>query len=140
KGVTFDGFPSSRGLKKFDEFIGKVNDVALGISKGGDLKKEKIKALFLTRVSPKFSRKKSKEEMGEQWVDESMCMECGTCQRGCPYGAIKLNPKPVFDHEKCAGCWYCYNHCPKKAIYTKKYKGKGQYSGPSDELIKKLKK
>jgi NAD-dependent dihydropyrimidine dehydrogenase PreA subunit len=49
-----------------------------------------------------------------------------------------LDPKPVFDEPRCYGCWACYNRCPKRAIYTKKLRGRGHYPGPSDELRRKL--
>jgi Fe-S-cluster-containing hydrogenase component 2 len=38
----------------------------------------------------------------------------------------------------CCGCWACYNHCPRKAIYTPKMRGAGQYPKPLAELKKKL--
>lgn len=138
KGIRFDGAPSSRELKRFKDFVVRLNDVSLKISKGEEVEREEIKKFPLSFASPRFSRKKTKEEMGKQEVDEEKCIECGVCQKGCPYGAIKLDPKPIFDHEKCFGCWFCYNHCPKQAIYTKKCKGKGQYSKPSEKLLKKL--
>jgi len=62
--------------------------------------------------------------MGEKFIEETLCNECGICKKLCPNGAIELNPKPVFDMDRCYGCWACYNHCPEKAIYTKKVKGK----------------
>jgi Fe-S-cluster-containing hydrogenase component 2 len=40
---------------------------------------------------------------------------------------------------KCYGCWSCYNHCPKKAIYTRKFRGVGHYPKPNDLLKEKLK-
>ena len=70
---------------------------------------------------------------------EEFCIECGTCEKGCPYGAIKLDPKPKFDIEKCNGCWYCYNHCSNKAIYTKNFRGEGHYLKSIDQLKEKLK-
>ena len=77
--------------------------------------------------------------MGEKFVDKSLCSECGICEKVCPYGAVELNPTPVFDQNKCYGCWSCYNHCPEKAIYTKKLRGVGHYSEPNEQLRKKLK-
>jgi len=77
--------------------------------------------------------------MGEKFVDENLCTECGTCEKTCPYNAIMLNPKPVFDMTKCYGCWGCFNHCPTKAIYTKKFRGVGHYPKPSNQLKEKLK-
>ena len=71
-------------------------------------------------------------------VDESLCVECGVCGKHCPYGAIELAPKPVFDTNKCNACWACYNHCRKQAIYTRRYRGVGHYPKPIVQLRKKL--
>lgn len=66
----------------------------------------------------------TKKEMGFQTVNVDKCIECGKCERVCPYDAIERDGKPTFDHDKCLGCWACYNHCPKKAIETETFKGK----------------
>jgi ferredoxin len=76
--------------------------------------------------------------MSGKFVDESLCIECGVCEKRCPYGAIELAPKPVFDENKCNACWACYNHCPKQAIYTRRYRGVGHYPKPIDQLKEKL--
>jgi len=76
--------------------------------------------------------------MGERFVDETACTECGTCRDRCPYGAITLSPKPVFDQDRCFGCWACYNHCPTKAIYTQKIRQVPPYREPSQALRQKL--
>jgi Fe-S-cluster-containing hydrogenase component 2 len=49
-----------------------------------------------------------------------------------------MNPGPEFDTQRCYGCWGCFNRCPKRAIYTRKLRGKGHYPKPADELKKKL--
>ena len=84
------------------------------------------------------SSTRARKDMGEKFVDETLCKECGRCAKGCPYKAITLNPKPQFDMTKCYGCWYCYNHCPEKAIYTEKFRGVGHYPRPNDQLREKL--
>ncbi|MHA2272131.1 MAG: hypothetical protein ACXACI_09730 [Candidatus Hodarchaeales archaeon] len=38
----------------------------------------------------------------------------------------------------CYGCWYCFNHCPEKAIYTEKYRGIGHYPKLLSQLKEKL--
>ena len=74
-----------------------------------------------------------------KFVDESLCTECGICEKGCPYNAIILAPKPQFDMDKCYGCWRCYNKCPELAIYTKKFRGVGHYPKANDQFVTKLK-
>jgi Fe-S-cluster-containing hydrogenase component 2 len=55
----------------------------------------------------------------------------------CPYGAIRLKPKPIFDMSRCFGCWRCYDQFPARAIYTRKYRGPC-YPRPSELLKGKL--
>jgi ferredoxin len=125
--MTYDNSPKKKELTKFDDFISKLDQ----------LKSEKIKIGFLAKIMPPMKRTKARKYMAEKFVDE-FCIECGTCKNVCPYEAIILNPKPVFDETKCYACWACYNHCPKKSIYTKKFKHKGHYSKPNKELERKL--
>lgn len=46
------------------------------------------------------------------------CIGFGTCEKNCPFDAIKLNDKglPVVDREACTGCGKCASVCPKKII------------------------
>ncbi len=139
KGKDFDSAPFPDEVKAFDAFIagldGMIGDMAAGkVAAGG-----KLKPSLLMKALPGFSRRKAKSDFGIQNVNAELCTECGVCMKGCPYGAIAMDPKPVFDHDKCHGCWYCYNHCKQKAVYTKKFNGEHQYPRPSDEFKKKMK-
>ena len=117
-----------------------MNDIGESYVKGDEIKPRNIRTGFLNNLFPKsFHRPtRAREDMGEKFVDESLCTECGICEKGCPYSAITLVPKPKFDTTKCYGCWYCYNHCPEKAIYTAKFKGEGHYPRPNEQLRAKL--
>ena len=46
------------------------------------------------------------------------CLGLGTCERVCPYDAIRIdnNYLPVVDEEKCTGCTLCAVNCPKFII------------------------
>jgi len=138
RGMGFVNAPKAKDLKRFDAFITNLNSAAETIMAGNTPKKEKIRVGFINSFMPSFPRTKAKKDLGKQNVDKSLCDECGICKKVCPYGAIELKPKPVFDHDKCCGCWACYNHCPKKAIYTRKCRGKGHYPRPAKELVEKL--
>ena len=50
-------------------------------------------------------------------VDQSKCIQCGTCLRmiGCP-ALIKKDDKVMIDDQQCIGCGMCANVCPKDAI------------------------
>ena len=66
------------------------------------------------------------------------CMKCGTCEKVCPAGNIKLCGAVVFG-KKCETCFACVNLCPAQAIYSKAAKqGRRQYRNPvisTDEII-----
>jgi len=44
------------------------------------------------------------------------CIGFGTCERACPFGAIKMSPEglPVVDENKCTACGKCVAICPKR--------------------------
>ena len=56
------------------------------------------------------------------------CISCGTCERVCPLGNVKLaDGKPVWG-DACTHCMACINLCPKSAIeYGKGTVGKPRY-------------
>lgn len=136
---TFENAPSQKELRRFNEFISRLDSKLAAIREGNEPGIEKIRIGLSGMLFPGLSRDRAKRDMGEQQVDTSLCQQCGTGQRLCPYGAIQLSPHPVFDHGKCNGCWSCYNHCPEKAIHTRKVRGDWQYPEPVPELVDKLK-
>lgn len=44
------------------------------------------------------------------------CLEFGTCEKACPFGAIKMSDEalPEVDIDKCKACNKCVEVCPKK--------------------------
>ena len=140
RGIGNVNNPSEKILRSFDEFISDLNDKVDSVANGEEIETRKIRTSFLNNLFPEsfHTPTRAREDMGEKFVDESLCTECSICKKGCPYSAITLNPKPQFDMTKCYGCWFCYNHCPEKAIYTNKFKGEGHYPRPNDQLKLKL--
>lgn len=130
KGLSFDKCPGEKDIKRFNEFIIKLSSIFESMENKESFHKIRIKVKFSDRFLPILKRTTAKRDFGIQGVDEEKCIECGICVKGCPYGAIMMNPKPVFNHSKCFGCWYCYNHCKSKAIYTRNFKGDYQYPEP----------
>ena len=48
---------------------------------------------------------------------EDTCVLCGTCQKVCPAGAIRLaDTKAQHTMVDCQACYACVHACPKKAI------------------------
>jgi ferredoxin/flavodoxin len=139
RNMAFDHAPKPKEFEQFNKFIDFLSDQISSIIAGDTPRSVPIKTGIMGIIFPKFSRKQSKKDFGIQNVKNDICTECGKCKKVCPYDAIKLSPKPVFDHEKCFGCWACYNHCPSQAIFTPKFNGNYQYPKPINELVEKLK-
>ena len=137
RGRAFADAPNSQELAAFDGFVAALDAVAREHVAGQPIRSQRPRSGFF-RFLPAFPRTQSRRAMGTKHVDAELCTECGICKSACPYGAIELGPKPVFDSDKCYGCWACYNHCPTKAIYTKKLRGVGHYPRPSAALSEKL--
>jgi len=133
-----DQAPNDRELRTFKNFVAALATICNQISQNKEIAKRKISIGLLYYLLPEFSRTRSKHDMGTKYVDTELCKQCHTCEKLCPYKAIKLDPWPVFDMDKCYGCWSCYNHCPNKAIYTKKFRGIGHYPRPTDKLKEKF--
>jgi ferredoxin len=131
------GAPSVGELRGFQSFIASLASLAERLGRGEEVAEMRPRVGLASRLI-RFLRTKARDDMGEKFVDTELCNECGVCAKQCPYGAIALVPKPAFDMAKCYGCWGCYNHCPTKAIYTRKFRGVGHYARPNDLLRAKL--
>lgn len=73
------------------------------------------------------------------FYSDSKCTGCGTCEKVCPSGKIKMaDNKPVWrNNVKCYLCYACINYCPRQAAqinnkwYMKSYTEKnGRYPHP----------
>jgi flavodoxin/ferredoxin len=130
-GLTFDRHPGARELRNFDAFAEELQG-ALGALAGGERPAARqVRLGLIDGLRPASPRTSARDDMGEKFVDAELCTECGTCAKQCVYGAIVLDPIPVFDMSACFGCWRCYNQCPQHAIYTKRFRGGPYYSRPS---------
>jgi ferredoxin len=130
--------PNARELRAFDRFVAELQVSLAALQAGHGVQPSPLPIALLDRLMPALARTTARKQMGEKYVDEAACTACGVCAKGCPYRAIALQPKPVFDAAKCYGCWACYNHCPQQAIYTAKLRGVGHYPRPLAELKRKL--
>ena len=54
---------------------------------------------------------------GKPYVDQSVCIGCGICQRTCAHDAITVKSKKAsINHAKCVGCGRCIGVCPEDAV------------------------
>ena len=130
--------PSETEMATFKNFISNLGRLLSGLEGEERVRRRRIRIGLLNSVLPSLPRTAARNDMGEKYVDESLCKDCGVCERICPYEAIRLDPKPVFNMDRCYGCWACYNRCPQQAIYTRKYRDIGRYPQPLDRLKEKL--
>ena len=55
-------------------------------------------------------------KMDKYFTVSNNCVSCGTCEKVCPNGNIKLlDEKPTW-HNRCELCLACYSWCPENAI------------------------
>ncbi|MGB5990265.1 MAG: monomeric [FeFe] hydrogenase [Marinifilaceae bacterium] len=76
---------------------------------------------------------------GQAHIDSDACVNCGLCQKACPYNAIVYTPVPCeeacpvaaitkdedgiehIDKEKCINCGKCITACPFGAVVEKSH-------------------
>jgi ferredoxin/flavodoxin len=131
--LAFADQPKAGVVRKLDGFIAEVAAALRGLEGGAASEHAPVRTGWLASVSKAKPRTSARDDMGVKSVDAALCTECGICAKQCPYGAIVLSPKPVFDQSACFGCWRCYNRCPEHAIYTPKFRGGPYYPRPSDQ-------
>jgi uncharacterized protein (DUF362 family)/NAD-dependent dihydropyrimidine dehydrogenase PreA subunit len=68
---------------------------------------------LVSRLSAPFLGRLSKPRFR---LRSDTCIRCATCSRGCPTGAITLEPFPNWNYERCIGCYCCYELCEQDAI------------------------
>ncbi len=57
---------------------------------------------------------KGDPHISKAMVNDSDCIKCGNCVKGCPNNAICL--PNIIDEKKCIGCGICAKKCPAGAI------------------------
>lgn len=57
----------------------------------------------------------SKKVIDKHAINPDTCIQCGTCESGCPVGAITVATR-VINRDRCIGCLGCLNNCPTGAM------------------------
>jgi ferredoxin/flavodoxin len=138
KRIIHANAPNSKELERFNLFINNMDLGLINLTNGKSIPEATLQVGWFSNLMPILPLKRASKKMGSKFIDYDLCTECGICKKHCPYKAIELNPKPIFNTKKCYGCWSCYNHCPNQAIYTKKLKRVGQYPKPNQFIQDKL--
>lgn len=79
-------------------------------------------------LAPQFNEKM--RPTGPFWVEREKCIHCGSCERLCPAGVIRMEEGfPVWKKESCYACMSCLNRCPAEAVqFGEHSKGKFRYT------------
>ena len=140
RGTTNEEAPNINELEEFKVFIESIDNKAKQIYNGGNVEEKIVRGKILFKFGRKIMTSLKVDLMGEKEVHKEICTSCSLCSKGCSYGAIKMvYGHPEFDETKCESCYTCFNRCPSKVIYTKKFDGVGHYPKPHSKLVKKLK-
>ncbi|MFA4946353.1 MAG: 4Fe-4S binding protein [Candidatus Micrarchaeia archaeon] len=68
-------------------------------------------------IPPSCANKTGSWRSRKPVVDESKCVGCKTCERGCPDSCIRVvDGKAKVDYDYCKGCGICAHECPVKCI------------------------
>jgi ferredoxin len=136
--MGFANQPGAGPMRRFESFLAELSSALDAVARGAAPTARRARTGLVSALLPVRPRTAARADMGEKHVDPALCTRCRTCERGCPYGAIRLDPLPVFDMERCFGCWRCYNRCPEHAISTARFTGGPFYAGPPERARKVL--
>jgi len=53
-------------------------------------------------------------------INNNTCIKCGGCVSVCPFAALELKDKVLFDEKLCTLCGICEKVCPVSAIKVTK--------------------
>lgn len=64
-------------------------------------------------------------------IDESKCVSCRKCEKGCKAMCINIDDKTV-DHSRCVDCWACLANCKVGAISLSNLNTRNTQNTPSN--------
>ena len=139
-GTTNENFPNKEDLNGFNNFIYRINTISKDLKNLETISEIKIKKSNSISIITKLMSLMNMDKMGPKFVHLEKCTSCSLCSKICPYNVITMvDGHPTFSENDCQSCYSCFNHCPSKAIFTKKLDGVGHYAKPHTNLISKIK-
>lgn len=137
---SYENSPSKDELSEFSLFIEELSDIGKRIGNNEEIKPKEVEIKRIYKMIPELNNPYlGRKIMGAKMVDTGLCIQCGKCAKSCAYHAIEMKGFPEFIEKQCHGCWACYNICPEKAIYTKRFKEFANYPKPNKSVEEKLK-
>ena len=109
--LTFPPTSKKTAQKRLDK---KAAEVGAAVKAMERSEKKPPKKGFFALESKAFSGMHARRS--KKFAANEDCIGCGTCERICPRGNIRLvGGKPSFGTD-CIGCLSCVQYCPKAAI------------------------
>ena len=109
--LTFPPTSKKTAQKRLDK---KAAEVGAAVKAMEHSEKKPPKKGFFALESKAFSGMHARRS--KKFAANEDCIGCGTCERICPRGNIRLvGGKPSFGTD-CIGCLSCVQYCPKAAI------------------------
>ncbi len=100
--------------KNAEKIERRAMEIGGAIRAGKHSAKKPPKAAIFAAESKAFSGLHAKQ--AKKFRVNADCIGCGTCEKLCPRGNIRLEGgRPVFGTD-CIGCLSCLQYCPKEAI------------------------
>jgi len=121
--VGFGAWPESRQHGMFENAKKSVDQAVRMIQDGTPTKvKKDLPLRLMTWMSKTFNGRLGVKDIFStvaEYYTTDACIHCGTCEKICPVGNIKVskgNPTTVSFGDNCQQCMACIQWCPQKAI------------------------
>lgn len=114
--------------------------VAMNIAarKRQTVKVSALKKAEMAMVHKAMGKRILSSDTAKSYIVSDSCVLCGTCEKVCPAGNIRVTDKVSFGNQ-CEVCYACLHNCPAGAIHLKNEKSSVRFRNEKislEELIK----